>query len=93
MTGTQALEQGFVGILVALAYGYFFMYLFYIGRAYYVLRGLPYSQYKCVALPASRAGLLPVLTWGCWVVMKLYQGSVSLWASAAVTKPVERPWA
>lgn len=44
----QALEQGLIGIVVALAYVYFFMYLYYIGRAYYILRGLPYAQYKCV---------------------------------------------
>ena len=45
--GVQELQQGLIGVLVALAYGYFFMYLYYIGRAYYILRGLPYAQYKC----------------------------------------------
>ncbi|EIE21258.1 hypothetical protein COCSUDRAFT_57160 [Coccomyxa subellipsoidea C-169] len=43
---TTDLQQGLIGILVVIAYGYFFMYLYYIGRAYYILRGLPYTQFK-----------------------------------------------
>lgn len=50
LADVQDLQLGLVGILVVLAYGYFFMYLYYITRSYYILRGLPYSQFKCALI-------------------------------------------
>ncbi|KAK9902044.1 hypothetical protein WJX75_002353 [Coccomyxa subellipsoidea] len=43
---TTPVQQGLIGILVAIGYVYFFLYLYFIGKAYLILRGLPYTQYK-----------------------------------------------